>query len=191
MKIVKTSDNDQGVLNRIANNDSDAFKEIHDKYSREMFVYAFNILRNKEVCEDIIQNIFIDLWSKRQDVEINNLESYLFRAVKYQIFNYFRSNKIKNEDVTRLNLIDSSINAAKKMEFHEFETAIKNSINKLPKRCREIFELSRLEHKSNKEIAEELGISIQGVKNQISKALNFIREDLRREELILCFSLFY
>ncbi|MBD0833787.1 RNA polymerase sigma-70 factor [Aestuariibaculum sediminum] len=191
MKIVKTSGNDQGVLNRIANNDSDAFKEIHDEYSREMFVYAFNILKNKEVCEDIIQNIFIDLWSKRQDVEINNLESYLFRAVKYQIFNYFRSNKIKNEDVTRLNLIDSSINAAKKMEFHEFETAIKNSINKLPKRCREIFELSRLEHKSNKEIAEQLGISIQGVKNQISKALTFIREDLRREELILCFSLFY
>jgi len=78
-----------------------------------------------------------------------------------------------------------SVSASKKMEYHELEAAINASVTKLPKRCKEIFVLSRYQYKSNKEISEELQISNQAVKNQISKALIFIKKDLQKEEYLL------
>lgn len=174
---------DTELLEKIELNDSKAFKILHDRYAGKMFFYAYNIVNNKEACEDIIQNIFIDFWLKRNNSKINNVKSYLFRAVKYQVFNYFRDQKFFYEDLYRLNIIDISICASKKMEYCELEETIQTSVAKLPKRCREIFELSRFHYKSNKEISEELNITIQAVKNQISKALISIREDLEGQEL--------
>lgn len=179
------------LLNRIANDDIKAFEEIYQRYSNKMLIYALKILRNKDVCEDLVQNIFVDFWSKRKTSNIENLEAYLFRAVKFQVFNYFRNQKFSSEDLIRLNIVDVSINASKKMEYDELESAIQNVVNKLPPRCKEIFELSRYEHKSNKEIAEALNVSIQAVKNQISKALIAIRADLRKEELLFFFLILF
>tara|TARA_R110002049_G_scaffold3795_5_gene27563 strand:- start:27304 stop:27894 length:591 start_codon:yes stop_codon:yes gene_type:complete len=178
--------NDCDLLEQITLGNSSAFKFLHDTYSSKMFLYAFNVIKNKEVCEDIIQNIFLDFWTKRNSVNIKNIKSYLFRSVKYQIFNYFRDQKISNEDIARLNIIDMSVNVSKKMEYHELEAAIHASVSTLPDRCRVIFELSRYQFKSNKEISEELQITVQGVKNQISKALIKIKKDLLKEEYHLC-----
>jgi RNA polymerase sigma-70 factor (ECF subfamily) len=151
---------DKELVELVRKDDSIAFKYLHEKYSGKMFLYAFSVIKNKEVCEDIIQNIFVNIWSKRKEVKVADIKSYLFRAVKYQIFNYFRDRKIPMEDITRLNIVDMSIDASKKMEYHELEEVILTSVNKLPKRCKYIFELSRFEHKSNKEISIELKISI-------------------------------
>ena len=184
---------DNVILELVTNGNSDAFREVYDKYSKSMFLYAFKILNNKEACEDIIQNIFIDFWSKRKTNTIKNLKAYLFQSVKYQIFNHIRNKKISSEDLTRLNLIDVSLNVSQKMEYLELEELIKDIVNKqLPKRCQQIFILSRFEHKSNKEIANELGITIQAVKNQISKGIQKIKLTLQSEEVILySFLLFF
>ena len=171
--------------------DLKAFEEIYQKYASRMLTYALQILKEKEVCEDIIQNIFIDFWSKRETNTVENLEGYLFRAVKFQIFKYFRDTKFSNEDLTRLNLVEVSVSASKVLEYQDLELAIKNSVDQLPSRCKEIFELSRFEHKTNQEIADLLGVSLQAVKNQISKALSAIRTDLKKEEHILLFVLFF
>lgn len=184
------SSSTESLLERMALNDVKAFEEVYNRYSSKMLLYALNILKKKEICEDLIQNIFIDFWSKRKQQQITNLEGYLFRAVKFQIFNHFRNQKFPDQDLTQLNIIDLSINASKKMEYDELEQAIHASVVKLPRRCKLIFELSRYQHKSNKEISSELGISMQAVKNQISKALIFIRQNLQKEELILFFVLF-
>lgn len=164
--------------------DRSAFGEIYSRFFSRMFLYAVKILKNKEVCEDIIQNIFIDLWFKRKNTKIASLSPYLLRAVKYQVFNHLRNNRFSNEDLTRLNIIDVSMNISKQMEYDELEKRIYAFVKELPCKCQHIFELSRFEHKSNKEISEELGISIQAVKNQISKALKVIRRNLQQEELV-------
>ncbi|MBJ6368605.1 RNA polymerase sigma-70 factor [Snuella sedimenti] len=178
---------DRELYKLVELNNEQAFRALHDRYAAKLFLYAFNIIRNKQVCEDIVQNIFIDIWNKRQSKNIRNIKSYLFKAIKYQIFNYFRGLRIYQEDITRLNIVDISINASQKMEYHELEEAIHSSVNKLPKRCKLIFELSRFQFKSNKEISEELKISIQAVKNQISKALSLIKKDLHEDGVILYF----
>lgn len=180
------SASNNSLLNEISNGNYQAFKKVYDTYSKEMYYYGLKILDDKEVCEDLIQNIFIDLWSKRETLKIQNLKGYLFQSVKYQIFNHLRSKKITKEDLTRLNLIDVSMNAAQKMEYHELEEKIKTIIeSELPHRCKQIFILSRFEHKTNQEIANELGITMQAVKNQISKGIQKIKLSLQAEEIIL------
>lgn len=176
---------------QIAKDDIKAFEEVYNRHAKKMLLYANNILDNTAVSEDIVQNIFIDLWSKRSTNNIENLPSYLFRAVKFQIFKYFRDQKFMAEDLSRLNILDISINASQKMEFQELENSINKYVSQLPPRCKEIFELSRFEHKSNKEIAALLGISIQAVKNQITKAIAYLKDNLKNEGLALYFLLLF
>ena len=135
--------------------------------------------------QDLVQNIFISLWTKRKDSKITQLSPYLFRAVKYQIFNQLRSQKITSEDVAKFNLADTAMNASKMMELDDLKRTLNDYVDTLPKRCRQIFKLSRYQNKSNKEISSELGISVQTVKNQISKALIYLRQNLHKEELLL------
>jgi RNA polymerase sigma-70 factor (family 1) len=179
--------NNRDLVQRIAKDDIKAFKEVYEFHSKKMLLYANNILKNTAVSEDIVQNIFIDLWSKRATNKIENLTSYLLRAVKFQIFKYFRDQKFYEEGLFRLNIIDISINASQKMEFQELENSINKYVAQLPPRCKEVFELSRFDHKSNKEIAELLGISIQAVKNQITKSLSYIRANLKDDGLVFYF----
>lgn len=182
---------DGELLQQMAIDSTMAFEEVHKRYAAKLLIYAMNVLKNKEVCEDKIQNIFIDLWTKRKSNTIKSLSSYLFTAVKYQIFNHLRDNKLSSRDLTRLNIIDVSMNASEEVEYTELEKIISNYVTQLPRRCQEIFVLSRYQHKSHKEIAGELDISIQAVKNQISKALGFIRKNLQQEELIYTMAFLY
>jgi RNA polymerase sigma-70 factor (ECF subfamily) len=155
-----------------------AFQEIFNLYSRSMFVYAFNIFKSREICEDIVQNVFIDLWSRRKEVEINKLKAYLFQSVRYQIFKQKRDSRITSEDLSKITILDESKDVSKQLEFEEFELMLKDKLDKLPPACQKVFVMSRFEVKSNKEIASELQITVQAVKNQIGKALKLLRQEL-------------
>lgn len=181
---------DLKLLEMLASDNVSAFEEIYNRYSKNMFFYAMNIFKKKDVCEDLIQNVFTDFWVKRKEVKITNLKSYLFQSVKFQIFNHIRNQKISSEDLSRLHIIDISANLTQKIEFDELQKIINDQITRLPERCKLIFMLSRYEQKSNKEIASQLGISIQAVKNQISKAIKKIRKNLSSEEVVFYFLLF-
>src|SRR3546814_9398018 len=100
-----------------------------------MFIYAVNILKKSEICEDIVQDIFIDFWSKRNNVNIGNIKSYLFQSIKFQIFKHMRDQRISNEDLTRLNIIDVSMDSSQKLEFDELETLLKDRVNTLSPKC--------------------------------------------------------
>jgi RNA polymerase sigma-70 factor (family 1) len=171
-------DNDQDLLLQISLDDASAFEVIYKRYSKSLFVYALNIFKNREICEDIVQNVFIDLWSRRKVVEISKLKSYLFQSVRFQVFKQKRDMKISSEDVARLALLDLSLDVSRKLEFEEFEALLKEKLAQLPPTCQKIFVMSRFDEKSNKEIASELHISVQAVKNQIGKALKMLRQEL-------------
>ncbi len=173
---------DNKLLNLFREGNQAAFDQIHARYAHQVYMYAFNILSKTQECEDIVQNVFVSLWNQKKEVEIKSLKSYLFRAVKNQIFNYFRNNKISDTDLTRLTIIDISNSALENMEFKELEKIIQDCVQNLPNRCQHIFRLSRFEEKSHKEIAEDLDISRQTVKNQISKALKIIKGNLVEEK---------
>ncbi|WP_339713058.1 RNA polymerase sigma-70 factor [uncultured Kriegella sp.] len=186
---MKNSLTDTELLRRLNLDDISAFEMIFKRYSKDMFAYAMNIFRNRELCEDIIQNIFVDFWANRKKTKITYLKPYFYQAVKFQIYKYLRDKKISAVDIVPVDIVDFSSNVSEKMECEELEKTINDQLAKLPPRCQQIFVLSRYENKTNKEISTELGISIQTVKNQISKALNFLRQNLSSEQAIFYYLL--
>lgn len=179
MFVKRTIKTEDSSLQQIKIDDKVSLEKIYKQYWSKLYIYAFNVLREREICEDIIQEIFVDLWIKRNDIQITNLDSYLYQSVKYQIFNHFRRSKYKKQLLVKLNEVNRKYNIDDSYEKKELKIHIKDAISKLPEQRRLIFQMSRYEGLSNREISDNLNISLQTVKNQISESLKFIRKSLK------------
>jgi RNA polymerase sigma-19 factor, ECF subfamily len=175
---------DKKLLQSIKLDDKTSLEKIYKEYWSKLYIYAFNVLKERDICEDIVQEIFIDLWTKRHHVQISDLNSYLYQAVRYKIFNYFRKCKYKKQLLMKFDLINMQYKIDELYEKKELKFHIKGAISRLPKQRRIIFQMSRQEGLSNKEISESLNISAQTVKNQISESLKFIRKSLKNIYLL-------
>lgn len=168
---------EEQLLASIKNN-KQAFRTIYDRYWSKLHHYALNVLDDRVVCEDIIQEVFVSLWQKKDSQKIENLSAYLFQSVKFQIFKHLRNGKIAQRHLERITLLQSHNDTEEQLIAKELEIELTKVIDRLPERCRQIFVLSRFEHLSNQEIALQLGLSVQTVKNQISKALASLRTQI-------------
>lgn len=176
---------DTGLFNLVRNGNSVAFKELFKRYWSKLYIYSFNILKEKDLCEDIVQEIFTDLWLRKEEIQIDDLQKFLYQSVRNQIFKHFRRSRYKSELINQLNLFIHKSSVEESYDIQELREKIDSTISKLPEQRRVIFYLSRKEELSNKEISEKLNISIQTVKNQISKALQFIRKSIKNLNSIL------
>ena len=169
--------NDRKLFASTVKQDEEIFREIYESNWSRLFRHAYSILKDKAACQDIVQEIFIDLWKRRKALEINNLSSFLLQATKYKVFSYLRSSKISQEHLELLRNIELTNDTEDNLIAQDQERVIKKiAMEELPDRCRQIFLLSRFEQLSHQEIATQLGISIQTVRNQVSKALSILRE---------------
>ena len=167
---------DEELRKLIFQENHDAFAIIFDRYWKKLYIYAFKIYKDEEICEDIVQEIFISLWKNASNTVILNLEAYLFRAVKYKIANHIRSLKFERGHIDVLEAIPEPNHTLDNIEYIEFERNIMNQISQLTPKCREVFLLSRIEHFSNAEIAQKLSLSIHTVEKHISNALKQLRD---------------
>ncbi len=157
--------------------DENAMHEIFTLYYPSVFFTIKRMLNNQSASEDIAQEVFIDLWNKREQISIvSNFESYLRRMAVNKTLNYIRSqkNNVFHEDLDNIQDL-SFIDLEGSDGYKELEELIHQTIDKLPVQCKLIFVLSRFEDYSNKMIAEQLGISVKTVENQMTKAIKFIR----------------
>ncbi len=141
---------------------------------------ALRIVKDEHIAEDLVQEVFLELWRKRTKHQINtSLKAYLRRSAVNRSLNYIRDQKIKFDDEDKVpQTTEDYSSALKMMETNELQGHIDRAIDTLPERCRVVFSLSRFEEMSYKEIAEKLDISIKTVENQISKALKILRNIL-------------
>lgn len=173
---------EEEVLLNLYRGSMDAFEQIYHAYWSDLYNYAYNILRDKIICEEIVQETFVSLWNRRQDLKItHSLQAYLFTAVKFQVFNYMKSEKVKRDYATsyvtfRESLVDNS--NEENIHLTDLRGLIENEVAKLPEKCQQIFRLSRNDHQSIKTIAEMLNISHKTVENQLTKALKQLRSSL-------------
>jgi RNA polymerase sigma-70 factor (family 1) len=180
---------DEILLKLLRAGDGTALEEIYNRYSETVFLAAFRKVRSKEVAEELVQNLFISLWTKREQAQIQKLEAYLQSAMRYQVIDYIRS-KILRERYSQFAKEQSNIdeNASEsKLLLQELSIAIDNTIKKLPQKTQEIFRLSRYEHRSVKEIAQYMNLSEKAVQYHVTQSLKFMRLHLR--EFILMNSL--
>ena len=168
---------DQEILTRIGEDDRVAFSELYDRYWKSLYQLAWNILRDQESCMEVIQDVFVWLWDHRATLQIKSLSSYLRAAIKYKVTDILRSNKVREECFVNLDALDleNLLFDHDPLEIKELKAVIIQMSAKLPERARLIFELSRNEQLSNREIANKLGISEKTVENQITIALKRLR----------------
>ncbi|MEP3371962.1 MAG: sigma-70 family RNA polymerase sigma factor [Maribacter dokdonensis] len=156
-----------------------AFHKLFEMYWESMFLKAKSIIFNEDVAKDVVQDIWVELWKGRESREIKNFEAYIFKAVSFGCFKYLRDNKL---NTVQLSVIDSLKFCRPEIENqYDLEQAniiITNSLKELSPRCQEVYQLSRVEHNTNEEIALQLGISKRSVENQVSLALKLIKHNL-------------
>lgn len=145
--------------------------------------YAFlcqaiiRVVNDQHVAEDLAQDVFHDLWKRRDSLEIStSIRAYLRRAGINKTLNYIRDKKIKWDDEDKLPFVAASDpSVSDSLEGKDLEKLIERTIDSLPERCRLIFTLSRFEEMAYKEIADSLDLSVKTVENQMSKALKILR----------------
>lgn len=158
-----------------------AFEEIYNRYWGKLYSSAYKRLKSQTVAEEIVQDVFTDIWERREDLTIkNDLAVYLFSAIKYRTINYIHKEIVKNKYASeRFNILPQFDNSTEdKIIANDLNHHLEDEVQSLPMRCREVYELSRYSHQSNKEIAFQLGISEKTVENQITKALRRLRTSL-------------
>mgnify|MGYP001795280805 CR=1 FL=1 len=179
---------DQELIKLLKKDDARALDQVFNRYWETLFRLAENVLLDENASKDIVQEIFINLWERRHQVTIDNLRAYLTQAVKYQVATYLRRGKFTDRHQEQLASLAFANQTEEIVHFNELEKNILDLLTNLPERCREVFYLSRFQGLNNREIAEQLNISIRTVETQISKALKFLRIKLKPS--LLSFVLF-
>jgi len=173
---------EQVILQALKNSDSTIYKELFDKYSTSLFYYACKFI-STDVARDIIQEVFISIWTQRENLNISSsLNSYLFGITRNKCLKSLQKQKqlgySTDLQLSEIEYYDSS-NAINSLIEKELMGHYEEVLAKLPPKCLEVFLMSRKEGLKNREIAAQLSISEKAVEKHISKALKLLKEDLK------------
>lgn len=175
MKLLELYTDDQ-LMQRIQLDDVEAFREVYNRYWSKLFDAAYNRLKQKEACEEFIQEIFITLWEKRSALSLTTgLSQYLFTAVKYKVIDHYRKLHVKTQYLQRAETEAVDNSAEETVFLNDLKTHLEKVVMQLPDKCRSVYELSRMQQKSNREIALILNISEKTVEGHLTKALRTLR----------------
>jgi RNA polymerase sigma-70 factor (ECF subfamily) len=174
---------DEELLNLLRTDSGKAMEMMFRAYYPFLCQTIVRVLPDAHVAEDLAQEVFFDIWKKRDSFSINtSLKAYLRRSGINRTLNYLRDRKIRWDDEEKIAYQPSNMaDASRVLEGEDLQQKIDNTIESLPERCRLVFTLSRFEEMSYQEIADQLGISIKTVENQMTKALKILREAFEEE----------
>lgn len=170
--------NDAELFELLKSGDKEAFAEIYQRYWTILFLHSRKILRNDEEAEDVVQELFSNLWLKRESITINiSLSVYLYHSARYKVLNIIERRRVVNDYLLSLQNFMKEGELITEELYREKELAllIEKEIQSLPPKMREVFELSRKQHLSYSQIAEQLGITEHTVKSQVSNALRILK----------------
>ncbi len=169
------------LLNLIQADHEAAFKELYCRYWKHLYAFAYNRVRSREVAEEIVQDFLTNFWLNRQKLNIQTtFEGYVYTSIKNLVLSYFAREARKSQLLENVSMTVSALDNSTEelIMLHELRSVITREVSQLPVKCRSVFELSRLENKSNKEIAQTLGISEKTVEGHLSKAIKRLRLSL-------------
>ena len=157
----------------------DLFEQVFKSHFKSLHAYACTIMRDAMPAEEIVQNIFLKLWEKKEEITIKeNISVYLYRAVHNESLNYLRHRKVRSayqSYAMRQHKQTEQEKPAEKVVMKELEKKLEVALQELPEQCRTIFQLSRFEDLKYREIADRLGLSVKTIENQMGKALKLLR----------------
>jgi len=180
------------LIRELKKGSTQAFDKIFEKYFKRLYAYCYRFTKSKEDSEEIVQDVFLRLWNIRETIQQEDtLQSLLFIISKNYLINAFHKNIHPPEFEDYVDYQEKlSVEDTQRLEYEDFLQQLKLALSKLPKTQKSVIEKSRLEQKTNKEIADELSLSEQTVKNQLSLGLKTLRSLLRETQISIWFLIF-
>lgn len=170
------------LVDLLKDDDHRAFTALYDRYWAKLYTVAYHRINSASDSEDIVQEVFFSLWKRRAILDLKNgISTYLSMAVKYQVINRLAREEVKQvyRDVVA-GSTDADENSVELwLTEKELMQKLEQCIHKLPEKCRLVFEMSRKEGKSTKQIAEKLDISQKTVEAHMTKALSTLRSGMK------------
>jgi len=168
------------ILPEIRGGNQQAYQSLFYYYYERLYHYALTFTADQDKAEDIVQEVFLKLWTKRESFHPNgSLKAYLYRMTYNEFVNAFRKEKRYYKELDEFKLQALAPLAEESEESWELKLhELKEAIDHLPPRCREIFLLHKQEGMPQKEIAKKLDISVKTVENQVGKAVNILKNKL-------------
>ena len=174
-----TTHTDIQIVSLVKSGSTEAFDELYNRYWEKLFNYAYHRIRSKNAAFEMVQDIFVSLWLRREVIQLqNSLSGYLFASVRFQISKYIRNSRQKEYYLADyMRFISSSVDNSNEefVMLHDLQKSLERSIDELPERCREITKLSMLHHWSADRISAKLQISHRTVENQLALARKHLR----------------
>lgn len=178
---------DEQLLTLVKEDNHLAFQQIYNRYWEKLYSNTYNVLNDKSLSEDVLHDVFLDIWVRRDEIKIQNLAAYLFKAVRNNALLKIRNEKFIAFNLSMIERLEQIPEIELYLNQKELKSTIDIEIKKLPARCREIFYMSRYQDYSISEIAAHFNISHRTVENQIHVALKHLRTNLGPTLFILLF----
>ena len=158
-----------------------AFEQIYERYWSSLYRIAVGKIQASDDAKEIVQDIFLDLWQRRGNVQIIDLEHYLKKAAKYKILDYFKKEVIRrqHEQFVFISTSQAGWDTEQELAFNDLNTALMSCIDFLPPKTKEIFHLSRVEYKSTEEISNLMDMPVRTVEYHITHGLKAVRLHLK------------
>ena len=172
---------EKDLLHQLSQDNVGAFKDIYDHYWHKMYLTALKKTQSNDVAEELVQEIFSKIWERRHNLNIENLETYLFTALKYAVISHIRTviKSRQNENIDIYADTFTTNNDENPQSTWDLQTALDTALRFLPDKTRLIFEMSRYEEMPHREIASQLDISEKAVEYHITQALKLLRVQLK------------
>jgi len=181
---------DSTVITLLKQGNEGVFETVFKTHFKSLHAYAYTFLKDDDQAEEVVQNVFYRVWEKREQLKPDgSLKSYLYRAVHNESLNYLKHQQVKTSfQVYYAGEIEKQQDhSSKKILANELERHIQQAMNELPQQCRTIFQLSRFEQLKYQQIADQLGLSVKTVENQMGKALKLMRAKLAEFLMIVLY----
>lgn len=175
---VYKSCNDRELVSFLKEGDGQAFSEIYDRYWAVLYRHARQMTKNDELAKDVVQDVFVSLWDKGAEINFSfSLSAYLYATTRNKIINLYDKEKVKSRYIESLSsfISDGENVTDHRLRERLLSERIEQEVSKLPRKMKEIFEMSRKANMSCKEIASNLDLSDKTVKRQISNAIKILR----------------
>lgn len=180
------------LLRALKSGDRAAFDGIYDVMAAPLLHYISQRIQDRESSEELVQEIFLSLWSRREEIDIRtDIRAYLFGAAKFQVLNYIRSEKVHRKYMEHLALFalqsgqSDQVFADHSLRAKDLTVLVERYLRQLPAKCQQAFRLSRFEQKTIPEIALEMNISTRTVENYLTRALKHLRDALSKYTWLL------
>ncbi len=174
--------NDRNILKQLRKGDIKSFESLFHQFHQGMLLYAISILKNEATAEEIVQDVFYNIWKNRGEFNLKNTwQAYLYKAVYNNAIMYIRKHnkEILLGDNSLINIEGTTDDPSEKMEYKGLRKDVEITLKKLPERTQNIFSMSRFEGMKYQEIANKLEISIKTVEANMGRALKAFRVSLR------------